>query len=182
MWVRHLVLALSVSLVSMELVVVRLRAAELHSLQIGLVRAQQAKPMTARRKMGIIRVVHRLAALWLLASGLWNSLGEAAMVAPRRATVEVDRRCRRASKLPICGWSGDKDNNNRTSDVWRAPRQILRVRALPCIGDHCLAERLNNGRARVGTEVRYQGRQTSVGPPVVQIFQFPFFFEDPSSP
>lgn len=92
--------------------------------------------------MGIIRVVHRLAALWLLASGLGNSLGEVAMVAPRRATVEVDRRCRRTSQLPICGWSGDKDSNNRTSDVWRAPRQILRVRALPCIGDHYLAERL----------------------------------------
>lgn len=145
---------------STELMVVRLRAAELHSLQIGLVRAQQAKPMTARRKMGIIRVVHRLAALWLLASGLGNSLGEAAMVAPRRATVEVDRRCRRASKLPICGWSGDKDNNNRTSDVWRAPRQILRVRALPCIGDHCLAERLKVGPEMVD--------RLFVGPPVVQ--------------
>lgn len=134
--------ALCVFLVSMVPLVVRLGAAELHSLQIGLVRAQQAKPMTARRKMGIIRVVHRLAALWLLASALGNSLGEVAIVAPRRATVEVDRRCRRTSNLPICGWSGDKDNNNRTSDVWRAPRQILRVRALPCIGDHYLAERL----------------------------------------
>lgn len=120
------------------------RAADLDSLQIGLVRAQQAKPMTARRKTGIMRVVHRLAALWLLASDLGNSLdsaaaeGEEAMVAPRRATVAVDRRCRWTSGRPIRGWSGD---NNKTTDVWRAPRQILRaVRALmplPCIGDPC---------------------------------------------
>jgi hypothetical protein len=93
-----------------------------------------------------MRVVHRLAALWLLASDLGNSLdsaaaaeeGEEDMVAPRRATVAVDRRCRWTSGLAICGWSGD---NNKTSDVWRAPRQILRaVRALlplPCIGDPC---------------------------------------------
>lgn len=77
-------------------------AAGADSLQIGLVRAQQAKPMTARRKTGIIRVVHRLAALWLLPSGLGNSEEaaaeeEAAMVAPRRATVAEDRRCRFAS-------------------------------------------------------------------------------------
>lgn len=35
--------------------------------------------MTASRKMGIMRVVHRLAALWLLASAAGSSLGEAAM-------------------------------------------------------------------------------------------------------
>lgn len=70
------------------------RGAELDSLQIGLVRAQHAKPMTASRKTGIMRVVHRLAALWLLASDLGKCLDEAgeAMVAPRRATVAVDSR------------------------------------------------------------------------------------------
>lgn len=39
------------------------RGTQAHSLQIGLVRAQQAKPMAPSRKTGIIRVVHRWAAL-----------------------------------------------------------------------------------------------------------------------
>lgn len=62
--------------------------------------------------MGIMRVVHRLAALWLLASGLGNCLDEAgeAMVAPRRAGVAVDRRCSWTSGPR---WSGD---NNTMSD------------------------------------------------------------------
>lgn len=131
-------------------------AARSDSLQIGLVRAQQAKPMTARRRTGIIRVVHRLAALWLLPSGLGHSEAaaeeEAAMVAPRRATVAEDRRCRFASGLPGCGWSGD---NNKTSDVLRRRRQIRPC--APCIGDPALAERLK-GRPRVLCRYVLSGR------------------------